>query len=182
MSIPYRYLLIVTFFLLAGRAAAQVDTAQTLRNDSAGTPAAAAEGGYVMTKNPTTAILFSIVPGGGQLYNRQYWKVPLFAGVAGYFIWRVIYFHNLYIDRAAEAQRAADQFGPTSSDYQNLKFQREQYRDDRDLNAAYVLGVEILGMIDAYVGAHMFDFDVDDISSRIYLNPINPGVGFQMRW
>jgi hypothetical protein len=136
-----------------------------------------------MTKSPTTAILLSIIPGGGQFYNEQYWKVPLFAGAAGYFLWRVIYFHNLYKDKSSEADIAAKTSGLSSSLYQSLKLQREGYRDDRDLHAAYFLAVEVLGMIDAYVGAHMFDFDVgDDISSRIYLTPVNPGIGVQMRW
>jgi hypothetical protein len=164
--------------MLARTAVAQQrDSVRTFRTDTTGAPPAADQG-YVMTKNPTTAILFSIIPGGGQVYNQQYWKVPLFAGAATFFIWRMIYFHNLYIDKAAEAGRAVG-----TSDYAALKLEREQYRDDRDLNGAYVLAVEILGMIDAYVGAHMFDFDVDDdVSSRIYLNPVNPGIGLQMRW
>lgn len=33
--------------------------------------------------NPNKALLFSLVPGGGQYYNKQYWKTPFFAsGVA----------------------------------------------------------------------------------------------------
>lgn len=138
-----------------------------------------AGGGYVMTKSPTTAVLLSIVPGGGQWYNEQYWKIPLFAGVAGYFVYRVFYYQNLFLDKAAEAD-AVDQF---DSRYPALKQQREFYRDNRDLNAAYFIGVEILGMIDAYVGAHLFDFDVDDdVSSRLYFDPMNTAVGFSVRW
>lgn len=149
-----------------GEAAAQLDTSST-------------SGGYVMTKSPLKAILYSIVPGGGQFYNEQYWKVPLFAGAAGYFVWRVIYFHNLYKEKEAEANAV----GRDSSLYPQLKLQREAYRDDRDRHAAYFIAVEILGMIDAYVGAHMFDFDVgDNISSEIYLLPTNPGIGLRMTW
>lgn len=134
---------------------------------------------YVMSKSPTTAVLLSIVPGGGQWYNEQYWKIPLFAGVAGYFIYRVIYYQNLFLDKAAEA----DAVSMFDSRYPILKQQRESYRDNRDLNAAYFIGVEILGMIDAYVGAHLFDFDVDDdVSSRLYFDPLNTAVGFSVRW
>ena len=136
-------------------------------------------GEFVMTKDPTTAILFSIVPGGGQFYNEQYWKIPLFAGTAGYFIYRVISYHNLFREKADQT----DSVGRDNPGYSRLKLEREFYRDERDLNAAYFLGVEILNMIDAYVGAHMFDFDVDDeVSSRIYLDPLNNSVGLSIRW
>lgn len=167
--------------------AAQVDTTavDTARIPVSQVPASsqmtdsATTGEFVMTKSPTTAILFSIVPGGGQFYNEQYWKIPLFAGTAGYFIYRVIYYHNLFSEKADQAEDV----GRDSPAYNRLKSEREFYRDERDLNAAYFLGVEILNMIDAYVGAHMFDFDVDDdVSSRIYLDPLNNSVGLSIRW
>lgn len=136
-----------------------------------------ATGGYVMTKSPTTATLLAIVPGLGQVYNEQYWKVPLFAGFAGYFAWRVISYNNLFLAK----EREANDSGRTSPYYPSLKLQRESYRDDRDLNIAYFLAVEMLGMIDAYVGAHLFDFDVgDNISSKLQVTPT--GLGLSVRF
>ena len=38
--------------------------------------------------NPTKALLLSIIPGGGQIYNGQAWKIPIFyaaLGTVGYF-------------------------------------------------------------------------------------------------
>ncbi len=179
---PLFVILFASLFWLAPTlsAVAQIDTAavDTARAHT-GINAANGPEEFTMTKSPTTAILFSIIPGGGQIYNQQYWKAPLFAGAAGFFIYRVIYYHNLFSDKADEADRAGQQ----NPNYSRLKLQRENYRDNRDLNAAYFLGVEILGMIDAYVGAHLFDFNVDDdVSSRIYLDPMNTAVGFSIRW
>lgn len=186
MRRPLPYLLaLLACIMLASPGIAQVDS--TLA-DTARIPLSQLPPGrlnevpqeeFVMTRNPTTAVLLSIVPGGGQLYNKQYWKIPLFTGAAAFFIYRVIHFHNLFQEQAALAEAARnDPFK-----YSFLKQQREFYRDERDLNAAYFLGVEILNMIDAYVGAHMFDFDVsDDMTSRIYLDPMNNGVGFSLRW
>jgi len=141
--------------------------------------AAAVQSGYVMTKNPLTATLLSIAPGLGQWYNQQYWKVPIFAGAAGFFVYRAISFNNLYLQKAAEARA----YPQNSSQYATLKFQRESYRDDRDLNIAYFVGVEIVSMIDAYVGAHLFDFDVgDDLSSKIYFDPAGRALGLSVRF
>lgn len=135
---------------------------------------------YVMTKSPTTAILLSLVcPGAGQVYNEQWWKAGIFLGAAGYFLGRAFYLNGLYIDKRTEAGL----YPTNSSTYALLKQQREAYRDDRDLNYAYAAGVWIVGMIDAYVGAHLFDFDVStDKSSQIYIPADRPGIGLAMRW
>ncbi|MDB5033256.1 MAG: hypothetical protein JWQ98_497 [Chlorobi bacterium] len=155
----------------SARPPAPVDTAKKV--------AAPRPSGYVMTRSPTTAVLLSIVPGGGQYYNQQYWKVPLFAVSAGYFLFQAIRYNSLFVAKANEA----DQAGQSSTLYPALKFQRESYRDNRDANFAYFLGVEALGMIDAYVGAHLFDFNVDDdISSHIYLDPGGRSIGLNIRF
>jgi hypothetical protein len=140
------------------------------------------ENGLRMTKSPLLATVLSIVPGAGQLYNEDYWKVPLFAAAGGFFVYRTLYYHNLFINKVDELEAMPD-VDSTVSRRLSLRTQREFYRDNRDLNFAYFLGVEILSMIDAYVGAHLFDFDVDDdISSRIMLDPERMGVRFMMRW
>ena len=135
---------------------------------------------YVMTKSPLTASLLSLaLPGGGQIYNRQYWKAPIFLGAAAFFMGRALYYNGLYLDTKAEA----DTYPRNTSDYAFLKAKRESYRDTRDINYLYCAGVYAVAIIDAYVGAHMFDFDVgDDHTSHIYLSPANLGVGLAMRW
>ncbi len=178
---------LLPFLLLLGvlTAAAQADTSRTLvtPTDTLTAPGpaldSAAPTGYVMTKSPTTAVLYSIVPGLGQIYNEQYWKAPMFFGVAGFFAYQAIDYHLQY-NRQADLVDAADPADPTLTRSRAL---REFYRDQRDLNIAYFLGVEVLNMIDAYVGAHLFDFNVDDsISSRLYYDPFRNGVGMMMRW
>lgn len=164
---------------------AQTDTARadTVRIDTAthadSPRTAPVSGGYVMTKSPTVAVLLSIVPGGGQLYNEQYWKIPIFVGAAGFFAWEAISAQNSFLEQAA----IVDTMSADNPLLSRRKQLREVYRDNRDLNIAYYVGVEILCMIDAYVGAHLFDFNVDDtVSSRLYYDPIRNGPGVSLRW
>lgn len=156
--------------------------APSLRSESTAT--ATATTGYVMSRSPTAAVLLSIVPGGGQLYNGQYIKSALFLAAGGYFAFQTIRYHKSFLEKVDEVDAIPLDDSTGAREFPRL--QREFYRDNRDLNAAYFIGVQLLSMIDAYVGAHLFDFDVDDgedgLSSRLYLDPMRPGVGLAMRW
>lgn len=178
-SIP-RYLLQVTAVLLFGTsvASAQADSARPdsppRRMDSIGTSSEAR-----MTKSPLAATLYGIIPGGGQVYNEQYLRAGLFAGACGVFLGRAIYYHTLFIRKADEVS-ALPEGSPRLT---SLKTQREIYRDTRDLNFAIYLGVHILSLVDAYVGAYLYDFDVDDdISSRVTVDPLGQQVTLTLRW
>jgi len=129
-----------------------------------------------MSRNPLTAVLCSIVPGGGQFYNDDYWKIPVFAGAAGWFVGRAIYFNNQFNDVVGQMSG----IDPDSSLYRSLHARREALRDDRDLNIAYLLMVEALGMIDAYVGAHLFDFTVNGSTWEVGVVP--GGASVRIQW
>lgn len=188
-TIAFATSLPLLLLLFVGSASAQGDTTRTIVDTStapvlAATTAANEETGYRMTKSPTAAVLFSIVPGGGQLYNGQPIKAGLFAGVAGYFAFQVIRYHTRFREKADEVDALPLDDSTGLRDFR--KREREIFRDNRDLNGAYYIGVTLLSMIDAYVGAHLFDFDVDDsedgLSSRLYLDPTRTGVGLMLRW
>ena len=139
---------------------------------------------YVMTKSPGLATVLSLVAGGGQIYNEQYIKAVLFAGTTGFFIGQAVFFHGRYADVAAEVDAIPLEDSTRTYRRSQLRNLRESYRDTRDLNIAYAAGVTILSMIDAYVGAHLFDFDVDggdeSLTSRLYLDPARRGIGLAM--
>ncbi|MCE7935053.1 MAG: hypothetical protein DYG96_10730 [Chlorobi bacterium CHB2] len=173
--LPPTFCLLLLAAAMATAQGADTTIAPTpLPADSLATPPSTA-----MTKNPTTAVLLSLIPGGGQIYNEQYWKAPLFVGVAGFFVFQAVRYHNLYRDQAKLVAATPE----TDNAYARLKQIREIYRDERDVNIAYYLGIDILCMVDAYVGAHLFDFNVDDdLTSRIWFNPVNPGIGVSLQW
>ncbi|MFD2512407.1 DUF5683 domain-containing protein [Pontibacter locisalis] len=129
---------------------------------------------------PAKAALFSaIVPGAGQIYNKAYWKVPIVwgAGVAlGYFI---IDNNEKYQDfRQALVQRNRDStdvfrddpiYGiQRSTGTQNLRYSRDFYRRNRDLTIMLSVLAYGLNIAEAYVHAHLKEFDVsEDLAIRI---------------
>ncbi len=141
--------------------------------------------------DPTKAIIYSaIFPGLGQIYNRKYWKLPLvyggFLGCAYAITWN----GNQY----NEYKKASSDFNDTdpttnswirykgslsldvstwSSDQvanftNNLQRGKDYYRRYRDLSYFITVGLYALVMIDAYVDAQLFDFDINpDLSMKV---------------
>ena len=146
--------------------------------------------------DPIRAVwLATIVPGLGQIYNRSYWKLPIvYGGFMGciYAItynstqyegykraYRDIYFDiqnntvsnepgKSYIDILPEGY-TIDRMGGVSTYYNRLKDWQNQQRRYRDLSIAATALVYALTIIDAYVDAQLFDFDIStDLSLNIY--------------
>ncbi|MFM8569787.1 MAG: DUF5683 domain-containing protein [Candidatus Kapaibacterium sp.] len=110
-------------------------------------------------KSPSGAILRSIVfPGWGQLYNESYVKAGVFGAAAvsitGIIVWNDVKFSN--------AQGRYDVLADTDPLKDRTFREKEFYRDQRDVAGLWLLGVYALAAVDAYVGAHLFDFDVSD--------------------
>ena len=111
-------------------------------------------------KSPTGAVLRSLaLPGWGQYYVESYWKAPLFFAGWGTVIFFIVDNHIKYIDANNEYLN----YSGTNLLEKNYLFRkREYFRDYRDLNILYLLGVYIISAVDAYVGANMYGFNVDD--------------------
>lgn len=139
-----------------------------------------------------------MVPGWGQIVNKQAWKVPivygLYAGI-GYYAYTV---HQDYKDYKAafyNAQRGDDtdfKFGPTPEylegvNNNQLQSNRNTLRNRRDLMFVIMVLAHGLNAVDAYVFAHMRSFDVsDDLSAKTTLSPdllagSAPGVTFSFQ-
>ena len=116
---------------------------------------------FRMRKSPTTAVLLSaVIPGAGQFYNESYWKIPIIGGLVGYFGYEYFRNNNLYKDYRDDYAASQTELNPNGD--LNLKTLREFYRDQRDDFVWYFLIVYVINMVDAYVDAHLFDFDVSD--------------------
>lgn len=126
----------------------------------------------VEAHSPIKATMYALVlPGLGQAYNKKYYKIPVVYaafGGAGYAIW---YNHKWYLE-SVKAYK--------SDQSEKNKSYLEYWR--RNLEISYLATVAVYGLqvIDAYVDAQLFNWDVSrDLSLRVTptVSPINaPGI------
>jgi hypothetical protein len=135
------------------------------------TPAAASTattdtGGFHMTKSPLEAILLSAaIPGAGQLYLDQAWKLPIIYGLlGGFFYGEQIQNRRLHETQDEMNGLYAKQTATDSLKADRLQSSREFYRDDRDKWWIYLGITYIVQILDAYIAAHLYDFDVSNPS------------------
>ncbi len=134
-----------------------------------------------MTKSPVLALALSLVPGLGQFYVESYWKVPIFFGGFGTAVGFTVY-NSIQFTEADKQYKAIDSTSPIGRKDQLLRI-REIYRDLRDVSIVAMVGVIGLAAIDAYVGAHLFDFDVsDEFKASLQLDPFRQRINLAIRW
>lgn len=138
-----------------------------------------------------------IIPGWGQITNKQIWKVPIVYGLLGGLTWYSIDLNKKYHDyRAAFYNLNPDtpddlKFGPTpdylaNENLESLRNNRNFLRNRRDFIYITIGLAYGLNIIDAYVFAHMRSFDVsEDLSVRTSVKPSvlasgRPGVTLSM--
>lgn len=123
----------------------------------------------------------ALFPGAGQIYNRKYWKLPIIYGgflglIYGYNFNQRYYktYQNAYRDlvtdspnasylqliRGTDAQKKAyiEQYG--SQLETRFKRKKDTYRNWRDYCVVGMLGVYLVSIVDAYVDASLYHFDV----------------------
>jgi hypothetical protein len=141
----------------------------------------------VWVPNPVKATwLALVIPGGGQIYNRKYWKLPIFYGGFAGCAYALTWNNKMYQDYSqaykdmASGNRYATSItdllppGYNISDSQLtdiLRRRKDMYRRYRDLSIFAFIGVYLLSVIDAYVDAELSNFDITpDLS--MHLEPI----------
>lgn len=129
--------------------------------------------------DPVKAIWYAaVVPGLGQVYNQKYWKLPLLYGGGLGLAYAITWNNRMYIDYQ-KAYRDIIDDDPTTQSYLNilpssaavsadtksyytslLKSKQDNYRRNRDLSIICTIGLYLVSVVDAYVDAQMYDFDI----------------------
>jgi len=144
----------------------------------------------VFKPNPARVVwMAAIIPGCGQILNKKYWKLPIVYGgfmTMAYFIsWNSSHYNSYknayldilsndpaatsYLDVLPKGATVADMGGMTN--YTNiLKNKQDAFRRYRDLSVIMTIGYYALTIVDAYVDAQLYDFDITpDLS--LHLQP-----------
>ena len=126
-----------------------------------------------------------IIPGGGQIYNRKYWKLPIvyggFVGCLYAYNWNgQMYkdYRQAYLDimdSDPNTNSYEDFFRPgydfeANKEYlkEVFKKRKDRYRRWRDMSIFAFIGVYAVSVIDAYVDAQLSSFDItEDINLTI---------------
>ena len=127
-----------------------------------------------------------VIPGGGQIYNRKYWKLPLVYGGFLGCIYAMRWNNMMYKDYAQAYLDIMDDDPGTASynkflhlgrtinksneeRYKTIfKKRKDRYRRYRDLSFFVMIGVYAVSVIDAYVDAELSVFDISkDLSLKV---------------
>ena len=142
--------------------------------------------------DPKKAMWLAIVfPGAGQIYNRKYWKLPLFYGGFIGCIYAMRWNNTMYRDYSQAYIDIMDD-DPNTKSYENFlplnynaqanqqrlqelfRKKKDYYRRYRDLSIFCTIGVYLLSVLDAYIDAELSSFDISrDLSMKVRPSVIN---------
>ena len=133
-----------------------------------------------------------VIPGGGQIYNRKYWKLPLVYGGFIGCMYAMNWNNTMYKDYSQAYIDLMDNDPSTQSYNQFLhlgskvtpqneerykaifKRRKDYYRRWRDMSFFIMLGIYAVSVLDAYIDASLSDFDISkDISMKVAPAVIN---------
>lgn len=158
--------------------------------------------------DPKKAVLMALVPGLGQIYNRKFWKLPIVYGGLMGCMYAVTWNNRNYQDYstaykdimidAEEPNRPVEEFHTSWQDFlgigydpkewvtntnfqTQLKNRKDYYRRYRDLSIIITVGVYALSIIDAYVDAQLFDFNISPDLSMHWEPSVTPQTAYSSR-
>ena len=130
----------------------------------------ATEDTTLKSKSPMGALFRSVAfPGWGQFYNEKYLKALVAFGFETTYI-------VLTVDEWIKADRSKKDF-EEAQNYSDSLYQFDLYqyhRDQRNLYLWVVSGIIFISMFDAYVDAHLYNFDkikMKDLEGGLALKP-----------
>lgn len=176
MRLRYSLILCLLFVCLVSHTSLGQATADSL---SADTIEVRKKKGSIFSGRPGKSMLMSLViPGAGQIYNRSYLRVPFVWGAVGgmgylvhvntqqYNCLRDAYKASINNDPYEFPEHCSEFAGITNSS--QLRVLRDDANEARQLSIVGFTLVWLANGIDAFVNAHLKDFDLDeDLSIRV---------------
>ena len=146
--------------------------------------------GSIFSGKPGKAMIMSlIIPGTGQIYNKSYLRVPFVWGAVGgmgYLVYdNTVKYRCLSDAYVASVDGVLYTFPEHCNEFVNvtnpaqLKALRDKYNNQRQLSIVGLSLVWLANGVDAFVNAHLKEFDVDEdlsihFGSRMDNDPNSP--------
>ena len=131
--------------------------------------------------SPVVAGCLSIIPGGGQIYNKKYWKLPIVYGTLGistYFVYdfahQMVSYKNEFINRRDGNTALLNPKYSIETDA-NILALKNTYRRRMEIAIAVTAVLYVLNIVDAIVDAHLYYFDISDDLSMTVTPSVAPG-------
>ncbi len=105
-------------------------------------------------KSPNRALMLALVlPGLGQVYNEKYYKIPIVWAALGGAGFAIVYNTRQY-------EQATLDYMLDESDLNERKLEYQK----RNMELSYIAAIAVYGLqiLDAYVDAHLYSWDVND--------------------
>jgi hypothetical protein len=137
-------------------------------------------------RGPRKALIWSAIPGGGQVYNKRWWKVPVVYGgllgmvaVADFNQTRYVRFRtalenrclgegNIIIEPNTVCVPTEDEFNPDQVSNDALIQARNNADQSRQTAYIGIFVVYLMQAVEAYTDAHLQEFDIsEDLSFKI---------------
>ena len=136
-----------------------------------------------------------VFPGGGQIYNRKYWKLPIiyggFLGCTYALTWNNMMLHDYqqaYLDimDSDPNTKSYEKMLPIGYDitgkeerFKNIfKNKKNHFRKYRDMSIFAFAGVYLISVSDAYVDAELSSFDISQDLS-LHFEPVTIETGWR---
>lgn len=116
--------------------------------------------------NPQKAVIYGLIPGGGQIYNRRYWKVPLVYGAIGSLVYftrfNTLEYRRFSTALELELKGEPHEFSSFNLPASVLRNQRNLWRKNMEQTYIFLTLAYFAQIAEAYVDAHLQDFDDSD--------------------
>lgn len=134
-----------------------------------------------LLKDPNKALLWGLIPGGGQVYNQQYWKAPIFAGglvgISAFAIKRRRDYNRHYKNYTQQLKELSGN-SLLGNDFAQIRKQKKRALRDYNIAVNGAAIFYVFGLADAYMSTQVInDHLLNSPIRAAYLSAVLPGLG-----
>lgn len=131
--------------------------------------------GSIFYGQPGKAALYSLIaPGGGQIYNKRYWKAPIIWGIEGFAFLNLsesirntrnatsCWMATIPNSTEGDIRRCSEDVLNSSSQNSTAFSERQSARSRRDVAWILMSAAHLLNIVEAFVDRHLINFDTSE--------------------